>query len=84
MENNGYRPLFHFCKKPTVIAIAVLVVIFAGLLVDVSNAGGDNDNFYLNINRFDVVALKIHQNYVEEMNSDKLIRERYQRDAAHA
>ncbi|MGA2508362.1 MAG: S41 family peptidase [Chitinispirillaceae bacterium] len=73
MENNCYRQLFRFCKKPTVIAIAVLVVIFAGLLVDVSNAGGDNDNFYLNINRFDVVALKIHQNYVEEMNSDKLI-----------
>jgi carboxyl-terminal processing protease len=73
MENNFYWSLFRFCKKPPVIAMAVLCVVFAGLLVDVSNAGGENDNFYADIMRFDNVATKIHQNYVEDMKFSDLI-----------
>jgi len=73
MGNNFYNSLFHFCKKPPVIAMAVLVIIFAGLLVDVSNAGGDNENFYIDIIRFDNVAKTIHQGYVEDMNFSDII-----------
>lgn len=51
--------------------IIILIVVLAGLVVDATNV--DNDNFYLDINRQDDVALKIHQNYVEEISSKDLI-----------
>jgi len=51
--------------------IIILIVILVGLVADATNT--DNDNFYLDINRQDDVALKIHQNYVEEISSKDLI-----------
>jgi carboxyl-terminal processing protease len=53
--------------------MAVLIVIFAGLWIDVSNAGNEEDNFYSDIMRFDNVATQIHQNYVEDMKFSDLI-----------
>jgi carboxyl-terminal processing protease len=73
MEKKFYRPLFRLMTKPPVIAIAVLIVVFAGLWVDVTNAVSENDNFYADITRFETVASKIRQQYVEEMKFDNMI-----------
>jgi carboxyl-terminal processing protease len=73
MAKKSYRSLSLFLKRPPVIGVAVMVVVFAGLWVDVSNAVGENDNFYTDIMRFDKVATKIHQNYVEDVDFKKLI-----------
>ncbi|MBN1130236.1 MAG: S41 family peptidase [Chitinispirillaceae bacterium] len=73
MSSNLFRSFFWLCRKPPVIGFAVLTVIFAGLLVDVSTAGGERDNFYADIVRFDDVATKIHQNYVEDMKFGDII-----------
>jgi carboxyl-terminal processing protease len=62
-----------FFSKPHIIGMAVLFVIFSGLLIGGSNAGSDNDNFYADLNRMDNIALKIHQNYVEDIQVDTLI-----------
>lgn len=58
-------------KSVPVSGIILLIVILAGLVVDATNVS--NDNFYEDIMRQDDVALKIHQNYVEEISSKKLI-----------
>jgi carboxyl-terminal processing protease len=60
-------------KKPSILAMAVMIVVVVGLWVDVSNAVGDSDNFYTDIMRFDKVATKIHQNYVEDVDFKKLV-----------
>lgn len=70
---NFYRQLFDFLRKPQVIGMTVLIVIFAGLWIDVLNAGNGEDNFYSDIMRFDNVATQIHQNYVEDMKFADLI-----------
>lgn len=62
------RPLF---GKIPVLGLVILVVVVAGLLIDSTRA--DGDSFYADINRLDIVATKIHQNYVEEMSSKDLI-----------
>lgn len=59
-----------FGKIP-VIGVVILIVIITGLLIDKSRA--DGDSFYADISRLDIVATKIHQNYVEEMSSKDLI-----------
>ena len=53
--------------------MAILIVVFAGLWLDGSNAGNDEDNFYSDIMRFDNVATQIHQNYVEDMKFSDLV-----------
>jgi carboxyl-terminal processing protease len=53
------------------IGVVILVLIIGGLAFDVSKA--DSDNFYEEVQRFDQVFLKIHQNYVESIDSKKLI-----------
>ncbi|MCX7727744.1 MAG: PDZ domain-containing protein, partial [Chitinispirillaceae bacterium] len=58
-------------KSVPVSGIIVLIVVLAGLVVDATNVS--NDNFYEDIMRQDDVALKIHQNYVEEISSKELI-----------
>jgi C-terminal processing protease CtpA/Prc len=73
MERSFSRSLSTLISKPPIIGIAVLIVVFAGLWIDVPKAGGDNNNFYSDIIRFENVATKIHQNYVEEMKSEELI-----------
>jgi carboxyl-terminal processing protease len=67
MGSNFYRSFFSFCKKPPVIGMAILTIILAGLLVDVSIAGGERDNYYEDIMRFDDVATKVRHDYVEDM-----------------
>ncbi len=69
MTNNDNR----FFSKPNIIGIAILFIVFSGLLIDGSNAVGDNDNFYESVLRIDNVAKTIHQKYVEEIQSDTLI-----------
>jgi carboxyl-terminal processing protease len=51
--------------------LIILFVTIAGLAVDVSKS--DGDSFYTDIMRFEHVALKIHQNYVESMDSKLLM-----------
>jgi carboxyl-terminal processing protease len=62
-----------FLGKSHIAGMAVLFIIFSGLLIDVSNAVGQSDNFYLDITRMEQVALTIHQKYVEDIQSDTLI-----------
>ncbi len=59
-----------FGKVP-VAGVIVMIIIVAGLVIDVTKA--DADNFYADIIRLDNVTQKIHQNYVEEMSSKDLI-----------
>ena len=51
--------------------VIILILIIGGLAFDVTRA--DSDNFYEEVQRFDQVFLKIHQNYVESIDSKKLI-----------
>lgn len=50
--------------------VVILIVVIAGLAFDVTKA--ENDNFYADIMRLERVATKIHQNYVESIDSKKL------------
>jgi carboxyl-terminal processing protease len=59
-----------FGKAP-IVGVIVMIIIVAGLVIDVTKA--DSDNFYADIIRLDNVTQKIHQNYVEEMSSKDLI-----------
>jgi carboxyl-terminal processing protease len=59
-----------FGKVP-IAGVVIMMIIVAGLVVDVTKA--DSDNFYADIIRLDNVTQKIHQNYVEEMPSKDLI-----------
>lgn len=59
-----------FGKVP-IAGVVIMMIIVAGLVVDVTKA--DSDNFYADIIRLDNVTQKIHQNYVEEMSSKDLI-----------
>jgi carboxyl-terminal processing protease len=71
------NPLSRFVAKliarPPLIGITVLIIVFTGLWIDIPNAGSESNNFYSDIIRFENVATKIHQNYVEEMKSEELI-----------
>ena len=51
--------------------VVTLVVVVSGLIADTGKAR--NDNFYSDIIRLDNVATKIHQSYVEELNSEELV-----------
>ncbi len=53
------------------VGIVVLIVVIGGLAFDVTKA--DSDNFYEDVQRFDRVFTKIHQNYVESIDSKKLV-----------
>lgn len=60
-----------FVKKAPFAGIGIMILLITGLVVDATKA--DGDSFYADIIRLDNVATKIHQNYVEEMSSKKLI-----------
>jgi carboxyl-terminal processing protease len=60
----------HFKGIP-LFGLIILFVTIAGLAVDVSKPNGDS--FYNDIMRFEKVALKVHQNYVESMDSKLLM-----------
>lgn len=64
LENNFFR-------KAPFMGTVIMIVVITGLVVDATKA--DGDSFYADINRLDNVAVKIHQNYVEEMSSKDLI-----------
>nr|MCU0610123.1 S41 family peptidase [Chitinispirillaceae bacterium] len=68
-----FRSFLRFAKKPPVVGMTVLFVVFAGLWIDVPNAVGRNDNFYSDVILFNNVFTRIHQNYVEDMNSGDLM-----------
>ncbi|MGD9201396.1 MAG: S41 family peptidase [Chitinispirillia bacterium] len=51
--------------------IVILIIVLFGLIIDTTKA--DNNNFYSDIIRLDNVATRIHQNYVEEINSENLV-----------
>ena len=59
-------------RRPHLVGMAILIVVVAGLLIDVSNAGSENDNFYGAVLRLQNTAQMIHQRYVEEVQSDTL------------
>jgi carboxyl-terminal processing protease len=70
--NNGHE---NESKKMSgripVAGVAILIVIVAGLAFDVTKA--ENDNFVADIIRLERVTTKIHQNYVEAIDSKKLV-----------
>ncbi|MGB7567329.1 MAG: S41 family peptidase [Chitinivibrionales bacterium] len=68
-SDNGSKKTF--VKGIPLFGLIILFVTIAGLAVDVSKA--DGDSFYTDIMRFEHVALKIHQNYVESMDSKLLM-----------
>jgi carboxyl-terminal processing protease len=51
--------------------VVILIVVIAGLSVDVTKA--ENDNFYADVMMLERVYNKIHQNYVESIDSKKLV-----------
>jgi carboxyl-terminal processing protease len=51
--------------------VVILIAIIIGLAFDITKA--ENDNFYADIMRLERVATKIHQNYVESIDSKKLV-----------
>jgi len=57
--------------KTPLTGVAVLVIVVSGILVDTIRA--DNDNFYGNVTRFDDIISKVHQNYVEKIDSKALV-----------
>ncbi len=58
-------------RVPHYLGMILVVVVMFGLLTDATRA--DNDNFYADIIRLDNVATKIHQNYFEDLDSEKLV-----------
>ncbi len=58
--------------SPPFIGLVVLLVVLAGLLID-TQTRADSDSFYGDIIRLESLAAKVHQSYVEEMNSKDLI-----------
>jgi carboxyl-terminal processing protease len=73
MANSFNRSLSQVLQKPPLAGVAVLIVVVTGIWIDVPTAKNDSDNFYSDIIRFENVATKIHQNYVEDMKSEELI-----------
>jgi carboxyl-terminal processing protease len=51
--------------------IAIVLSVMLGLVVDSTKA--ESDNFYADIIRLDNVVTKVHQSYVEEIPSEKLV-----------
>lgn len=70
MGNDKRKVQSSFARAP-LIGIALLVVVVTGLVVDADKS--EHDNFYADIIRLDNVATKIHQNYVEEVDSKELV-----------
>lgn len=71
MEKNGSHFKNNFFSKAPFMGTVIMMVVITGLVVDATKA--DGDSFYADINRLDKVALKIHQNYVEEISSKDLV-----------
>ena len=71
MEKQAQKQTHKLFGKAPVTGIVIMIVVIAGLVVDATKA--DGDSFYGDIIRLDNVATKIHQNYVEEMDSKDLI-----------
>lgn len=60
-----------FSKSFNFYGIVILIIVLFGLIIDTTKA--DNNNFYSDIIRLDNVATRIHQNYVEKINSENLV-----------
>jgi|WetSurMetagenome_2_1015567.scaffolds.fasta_scaffold00476_13 carboxyl-terminal processing protease len=71
MRKNSDREYGALGGRIPFIGIVVFFVITAGLAFDVTRA--DGDNIYEDVQRFDRVFNKVHQNYVENIDSKKLI-----------
>ncbi|MBD3314357.1 MAG: PDZ domain-containing protein, partial [Chitinivibrionales bacterium] len=71
MTNNENARSGGKLSRAHVVGMVALVVVVTGLVADVTNTG--NDNFYEDIIRLDNVATKIHQKYVEDIESEELI-----------
>jgi carboxyl-terminal processing protease len=71
MQKNSDREYGVLGGRIPFIGIVVFFVIIAGLAFDVTKA--DSDNFYEDVQRFDRVFTKVHQNYVEGIESKKLV-----------
>jgi carboxyl-terminal processing protease len=70
-DNNANGSKGPLSGRIPIIGVVVLIVVIAGLAVDVSRA--ENDNFYADVMRLERVYNKIHQNYVESIDSKKLV-----------
>ena len=70
MDKKGQPQQAIFGRAPFA-GIVIMIVVITGLVVDATKA--DGDSFYSDIIRLEDVATKIHQNYVEEMNSKDIV-----------
>jgi carboxyl-terminal processing protease len=68
---NEFREEKKINKNIPFLVIIILIAVITGLAFDISRA--DSDNFYKETQRFDQVFLNVHQKYVEEIGSKKLI-----------
>ncbi len=58
-------------KRSGFMGVAIVLGVMLGLVVDATKA--ESDNFYADIIRLDNVVTKIHQSYVEDIPSEKLV-----------
>ncbi len=58
-------------KSIPLLGLIILMVTIAGLAVDVHKS--DSDNFYMDYMRLQDVVMKIHQKYVEKIDSKQLV-----------
>ena len=70
MTTDQNQPRSKSVREPF-LGLLIVVAIIGGLVVDTTRA--DGDAFYSDILRLDNVTTKIHQNYVEEIDSKKLV-----------
>ena len=71
MNNDSGNGSKNRAGRIPLIGVAILIVVITGLAFDITKA--ENDNFYADIMRLERVATKIHQNYVEAIDSKKLV-----------
>ncbi|MFP4163442.1 MAG: S41 family peptidase [Chitinispirillaceae bacterium] len=71
MEKTSNQPARKFFGRAPFVGMVVLFVVITGLVMDSTRA--DGDNFYAEIHRLDNVVTKVHQNYVEDLNSEEMV-----------
>jgi carboxyl-terminal processing protease len=60
-------------SKTPLVGLAIIIVVITGMLIDIRSASNENDDFYEDHERFEMVYKNIHQNYVEQISSKDLV-----------
>ena len=70
-DTSKNKPDRRFFSGVPMAGMVMLIVVFVGLAVDSRGAG--EDNYWVDMERMDKVAAKIHQNYVEDVSTKDLV-----------